>query len=237
MSDTLSYVKEMGIDSTDTTPETEVEVNDTENFVQDSTTEESESVANVDTVPDVSMELQKQIEGLEKRIADKDDYINLLREQGNHTEADAVEAESDTSTDFWDDPEKIVQDMRANQETQQRRIDEMLYARSVDDYWDTVTEEAFTQAMAADKAFVDEINSSSNVYDTAYKYFTKKKSTEEASVSTLREEIKAELLKEMGMDKPKKEGLPNIGKMGGSNPKHGESNANDDGFASVFGQR
>ena len=90
----LDYIKELGIDSTKPT-ETDGEVNNQENFVQDSTTEESKE-AMKDTAPDISMELKKQIEGLEKRISDKDEYINLLREQSKtQEEAKSVEKEVD----------------------------------------------------------------------------------------------------------------------------------------------
>ena len=232
----LTYIQEMGIDSTDATPETEAEVNNQEDFVQDSTTEESDSDAKLDTEPNVSVGLQKQIDGLEKRITDKDDYINLLREQSKAQEAEVNNEEVDASTDFWDDPEKTVQDMRETMRIQQMQIQETVYANTVENYWKTVNPEALKNAVATDTDFTNEFNKSPEPFKVAYEYLSKKNTAETASKQTLRDEIKAELLKEMGIDKPKKSGVPNMGNMGGGSGTK-TSSASSDGFSSVFGNR
>ena len=226
------YIKELGIDSTTATP-SDAEVNNTEDFVQDSTTEESIEDTKTDTEPNISEELKKQIDGLEKRISDKDEYINLLREQSKAQEAETSTVEDDTSTDFWDDPEKIVQDMKETMRIQQMQIQETVYANTVEDYWKTVNPEALKSAVATDTEFANTFNSSNEPFKVAYEYLSKQTQAKKAETETLRESIKAELLKEMGMDKPKKEAIPNMGSMGG-NTDTKKSNAPDDGFAAVF---
>ena len=229
------YIKEMGIDSTKATPETEAEVNNTEDFVQDSNTEESKVDTDGNTEPNISDGLQKQIDGLEKRIADKDDYINTLREQSKAQEAE-VNSDVDTETDdFWDDPEAKFNDMRETMRIQQMQIGETQYANTVENYWKTVNQEALKTAVATDADFADTFNSSNEPFRVAYEYLSKKTEAETASKQSLRDEIKAELLKEMGIDKPKKEAIPNMGDMGGKSSDKRKSNASDDGFASVFG--
>ena len=229
------YIKEMGIDSTKATPETEAEVNNTEDFVQDSNTEESKVDTDGNTEPNISDGLQKQIDGLEKRIADKDDYINTLREQSKAQEAE-VNGDVDTETDdFWDDPEAKFNDMRETMRIQQMQIGETQYANTVENYWKTVNQEALKTAVATDADFADTFNSSNEPFKVAYEYLSKKTEAETVSRQSLRDEIKAELLKEMGIDKPKKEAIPNMGDMGGKSSDKRKSNASDDGFASVFG--
>ena len=229
------YIKELGIDSSNATPVTDAAENNPEDFVQDSTTEESKELTNKDTEPDISMELKKQIEGLEKRISDKDEYINLLREQSKAQEAETSMEEVDVQADFWDDPEKIVKDMQETIRIQQMQIQETVYANTVENYWKTVNPEALKTAVATDAEFANEFNKSQEPYRVAYEYLSKKTQAEKQETESLREKIKAELLKEMGLDKPKKEAVPNMGSMGGSNDK--KSSAPDDGFAAVFGSR
>ena len=229
------YIKELGIDSTVATQSDDTETN-TEDFVQDSTTEESESEVAVNTETLASDGLQKQIDGLEKRLADKDEYIKLQREQLKTKDEPSKEVEVDTSTDFWDNPEKIVQDIQAQQTQTRREMQEMVVANRHSDYLDLVTIKTVEVALAADKDFADEFNKSSNVFETAYKYLSEKNTADKAKTTSLRDEVKAELLKEMGLDKPKKVGVPNMGKLGG-NSTTDKSNASDDGFAAVFGNR
>lgn len=233
---TTDYIKELGIDSTAATPEVDAPANDTEDFVQVSNTEETIEDTKADTEPNISDELKKQIEGLEKRISDKDEYINLLREKSKAEETFESETEEvDTSVDFWDDPEATVKELRETMRIQQMQIQETVYANSVNDYWKTVNPEALKSAVATDTEFADTFNRSNEPYKVAYEYLSKKTEAAKASETSLREQIKAELLKEMGMDKPKKEGVPNMGNMGGtSGGKRTESP--DDGFSSVFGK-
>lgn len=230
----IDYAQELGIDSTVATPETEATANDTENFVQDSTTEESEGNTNGNTEPDISVELRKQIEGLEKRIGDKDEYINTLREQSKAQEAETSTDSGDTQTDdFWDDPETVVKNMQETIRVQQMQIQETVYANTVDNYWKTVNPEALKTAVATDAEFSKEFNSSNEPYKAAYEYLSKKTEAKKSEDLTMREQIKAELLKEMGIkDKPKNDNVPNMGSMGGSNGS--KNDAPDDGFAAVF---
>ena len=113
MSNNLDYIQELGIGSDDAT-QSDAETNDTGDIVQDSSTEESEVSTGGNTEPDISVELRKQIEGLEKRISDKDEYINTLREQSKAREEDSYGDNEDTDQvdDFWENPEKVIQDMK-----------------------------------------------------------------------------------------------------------------------------
>ena len=232
----LDYINELGMGLDDATPTTDAETNTNEDFVQDSNTEESTKEADGNTEPDISVELRKQIEGLEKRISDKDECINTLREQSKaKEEAGSTEEAGTQDNDFWDDPEKIVKDMQETIRIQQMQIQETVYANTVDDYWKTVNPEALKTAVATDAEFQKEFNSSSEPYRTAYEYLSKKKESAKTEEQTLREQIKAELLKEMGVkDKPKGGNMPNMGKLGGSNG--GKNDAPDDGFSAVFGK-
>lgn len=227
------FIKELGISSDDATP-LDAESNDTGDFVQDSNTEESTIEAKADTEPDISEELRKQIAGLEKRISDKDEYINLLREQSKAQEAQDYD-EADTGTDFWDDPEKIVSEMRETIRIQQMQIAETQFANSVDNYWKTVNPDALKRAVATDADFSKEFNASNEPYRVAYEYLSKQVEAEKSKEQILREQIKAELLKEMGVKKPKESPVPNMGSIGGSNGK--KTDAPDDGFAAVFGRK
>lgn len=230
------YIKELGIDSTATTP-SDVEVNDTEDFVQVSNTEETIEESKSDTEPNISEALRKQIEGLEKRISDKDEYINLLREQSKAKEEPTSETvEVDTETDFWDDPEAVVRNLKETMRIQQMQIQETVYANTVPDYWKTVNQEALKSAVATDPEFSKEFNRSNEPYKVAYEYLSSKTQAAKASEQSLREQIKAELLKEMGLDKPSKEAPPAMGKMGGMSGSK-RTDVPDDGFAAVFGQR
>ena len=234
---TTDYIKELGIDSTAATPEADAPANDTEDFVQVSNTEETIEDTKADTEPNISDELKKQIEGLEKRISDKDEYINLLREKSKSEENfDGKTEEVDTpDIDFWDDPEATIKELKETIRLQQMQTHEVAYASTVPDYWKTVNPEDLKKAVATDTDFANTFNGSSEPYRVAYEYLSKQTEAQKASEQSLREQIKAELLKEMGMDKPKKEGVPNMGNMGGtSGGKRTESP--DDGFSSVFGK-
>lgn len=231
-----NYIDELGIGSVDATP-SDAETENTEDFVQVSNTEETIEDTKEDTEPNISEELKKQIEGLEKRISDKDEYINLLREQSKKQEAEFSETEEvDTSdVDFWDDPEATIKSLKETLRIQQMQTQEIVYANTVDNYWETVNSDALKSAVATDADFANEFNKSNQPYKVAYEYLKKKTETVKASEQSLREQIKAELLKEMGMDKPKKEAPPSMGSMGGSSGKR--TDIPDDGFAAVFGSK
>ena len=233
----LDYIKELGIDSSKATPVADAQENNQENFVQGSNTEEPKEVASKDTEPDISVELRKQIEGLEKRISDKDEYINMLREQSKQQEAEGQGNEVDTqAVDFWDDPEKIVNQLQEQIRIQHMQIAETQYANTVDDYWKTVNPQDLQNAVATDPDFQKEFNSSDKPYVVAYEYLSKKNTEKKSAEEKLREEMRAELMKELGVKDKPKETVPNMGSMGGSNQTN-KSNAPDDGFAAVFGSK
>jgi hypothetical protein len=247
-----NYIEELGMGiPDDATPATEASLNtpnEDESLVQgseepnsDATTDATgmDDTANTETADDSRLsDLQKQIEGMEKRMADKDKYINELREMSKAKE----EASEDTTDnddiidDFWDDPEVKFKEMQNTMKIQAMQIQETVYANTVDNYWKTVNPEALQEAVATDAEFNQEFNSSAEPYKTAYEYLTNKTKKKEVDSQTLRDSIKAELIKEMGLEtKQKKDGVPNINKMGGSSSST-KSQESDDGFASIFGQ-
>lgn len=249
MSGNLDFIKELGIGSEDTTLTEDVDSNldtdttesDTDLSLdsEDATLTDADSKSTTeDTDPDVSEELRKQIEGLEKRIRYKDEYINELRnkskakEQSKSDEGDVQETE-----DFWDDPEKAVKKMQQTIKIQQMQIQETVYANTVDDYWKTVTPEALQEAVATDTDFSNTFNQSAEPYKVAYEYLTKKTKARESEAQALRDKIRQEIIDEMGIKKEeKKKGVPNINNLGGTSGGSKKSDVPDDGFASVFGQ-
>jgi len=244
MSNNLDYIQELGIGLDDATL-TDADMNNTDlesekDFVQEPeeptlTDGDSKTDTDKDTVPDMSEELRKQIEGLEKRISDKDEYINTLRDNSKKQEADTQTDNDDTTDDFWDDPEKKFKEMQETMRVQQMQIQETVYANTVDEYWKIVNPEALQKAVATDTDFSKKFNGSNEPYKTAYEYLTKQTKDTEASNLSLRESIKAELIKEMGLEpKKKRSGIPDMSKMGGSNGS--KSTVSDDGFAAIFGQ-
>ena len=235
MSNNLDYIQELGIGSDDAT-QSDAETNDTGDIVQDSSTEESEVSTGGNTEPDISVELRKQIEGLEKRISDKDEYINTLREQSKAREEDSYGDDEDTNQvdDFWENPEKVIQDMKETMRIQQMQIVEAQYANTVENYWKTVNQKDLQEAVALDPEFSKQFNDSNEPFRVAYEYLSKKTSSKAEEQSALEQSIRDKILKEMGLDKPKKDGMPNMGKMGGSAGT--KADANEDGFAAVFGQ-
>ena len=235
MSNNLDYIQELGIGSDDAT-QSDAETNDTGDIVQDSSTEESEVSTGGNTEPDISVELRKQIEGLEKRISDKDEYINTLREQSKAREEDSYGDNEDTDQvdDFWENPEKVIQDMKETMRIQQMQIVEAQYANTVENYWKTVNQKDLQEAVALDPEFSKQFNDSNEPFRVAYEYLSKKTSSKAEERSALEQSIRDKILKEMGLDKPKKDGMPNMGKMGGSAGT--KADANEDGFAAVFGQ-
>ena len=242
----LKYIEEMGVGDTihDEVTETEseeinVEDDSEESFVQDSEESIELVVDKEDTEPveDTKFaEMRKQIEGMEKRIADKDNYIQELRdaskqkEDNQNTEA---EVDTDEDDDFWSNPEATIKKLNDTVKLQQLQIHETIYANTVEGYWKTVNPDALNQAVATDAEFADKFNRSSEPYRTAYEYLKNKSEEKTKSESSLRDKIKAEILAEMGV-KGKKEIPPTIN--GGSKPKSATNGrATTDGFSSVFG--
>jgi len=237
----LSYIDELGIGEPTETTETQKEPNETSgdarNFVQESGEQPSENNAQEDTEHNEYGDLQKQIEGLEKRLADKDDYINELRELSKAKEADGQKdgvEEVDDEDEFWENPVERYKELQNQLKIQQMQIQETIYANTVDGYWETVNQDALKEAVATDTEFAEKFNKSSEPYKTAYEYLTAKKQAKVQSEQSLREQIKQELLKEMNI-KSAKETVPSTTSMTSSKSGGSKRDASEDGFASVFG--
>lgn len=244
----LKYIDEIGA-GTDQDTETEAVLEDdtivdseedSGDFVQDSSeSQEEQAVEEDETDSEDSRfsELQKQIEGMEKRIADKDAYIQELRDASKQKEAQSEPAQVDTKEeeeDFWDNPEGTIKKLQDTIKIQQLQIQETVYANTVEGYWNTVNPEALKKAVATDAEFATEFNNSREPYRTAYEYLKRKTEETSKSEQSLREKIKAEILAEMGVKKEKRETPPNIN--GGSKPKSSPNSGKAvDGFSSVFG--
>lgn len=227
----LSYIDELGIGSDEPTSDDGESNNQNGlNDSDDSTPSEEESIA-ADTEQQAKYaDLQKQISVLEKRISDKDTYINELREQSKAKEL--AEDNGDVQDDFWSNPEEHYKKLKETIKIQQMQIAETVYANTVDGYWKTVNGQAIREAAAADPEFADRFNKSKEPYRVAYEYLSNRNKSKADSEKSLRDSIRAEILKELGV-KNKPDTPPSMAKIGGSN---GSSKAvSDDGFASVFG--
>ena len=236
----LDYIQELGIGEsqeveTEATEEINAEQSEEADFVQeqeDTPTEDTE----VDTEQPSEMEaLKKQIEGMEKRIADKDKFIEELRAESKQKEAEQ-QVDTYEEEDFWDNPEATVKKLQDTIKIQQLQIQETIYANTVEGYWKTVNPEALQKAVATDTDFAKEFNSSREPYRVAYEYLNKQAKTKMESDLSLREQIKSELMKEMGLDKKKKEVPPTINNSGGKSSST-KPDISSDGFASVFGSQ
>lgn len=239
----LAYINELGIGEDLDTNDTEVESNETTEESQEDLSLDSEEKPSENTEVDTEQpseldSLKKQIEGMEKRIADKDDFIKELRDESKKKEADKQEVDTKDSTeeeDFWSNPDKTINDLKETVRVQQMQIQETIYANTVDDYWKTVNPQVLQEAVVADAEFADKFNGSTEPYKTAYEYLKGKAEGKANADKSLRETIKQELLAEMGVSKDKKEVPPNIN--GGSKSSSNKSTASEDGFASVFGSK
>lgn len=243
----LEYIDMIGVDTDTEEDNTEVESNSEEeqseeDFVQDSEYADSEKEEDSkDTDPSEMDEIKKQIEVLEKRNKDKDDFINELREQVKAKES--MEKEADTQEeelDYWDDPEaynkKILDKLEAQEQkirVQDVQIKEAYYAQTVEGYFNIVNQDTLREAVGTDPEFAEEFNKSSEPYKTAYEYLVNKTKTKEDSYNAEVERRVQERLKKAGIREPKKV-PPNINNTGSSN-----SNVSTDegvsGFEEFFG--
>lgn len=236
--------QEKNIDTEDVSDN--IDSDESQDFVQDSElTEGSETEENQkDTEPNGQFEeLRRQIEGLEKRLRDKDDYINEMREKSISQEEAKREPQEDDGVDdedaFYSDPiayvKSMKEEMAKQQHIQQLQLAEIQFSNTVENYWQTVNGKDLNEAIAADKDFAEKFNSSKQPYKDAYEYLTAKKTEKAKSEQSLREQIRAEerekLMKEIGTKK--KETVPNYKQFSGSS---GSKDAIDDGFMSVFGR-
>ena len=245
----LDFITELGIgqepnvEDTELTQEenTDQDNSNDESFVQDSETDSETEVANEDTEPNSEMEeLRKMVEGMEKRIADKDEYIEKLRQESQAKEQSNDEGLEedvvDEEEDFWDNPVEKFNELKKTIQIQQMQIQETVYANTVDGYWETVNQDALKEAVATDTDFANTFNSSKEPYKVAYEYLSAKKEQSKASEQSLREKIREEerqkLMSEMkkGTNKEAVPSMKNIGSNSGSS-----NQATEDGFAAIFG--
>lgn len=237
----LSYIEELGIgeqpsdENTDSQQEEITPNESNEDFVQDSDVESETNESQEETEPNEMAELKKMIEGMEKRIADKDEYIEKLREESKSKESKEVQEEEvvDEEDSFWEDPVGKYKELQKTIQMQQMQIQETIYANTVEGYWDTVNQDALKEAVATDTEFANKFRSSKEPYKMAYEYLSAKTKEKTKSQEALKEQIRKELLAEMNV-KQKKETVPSTANLGGKSDGS-KNNATEDGFASVFG--
>jgi hypothetical protein len=257
----LSYIEQLGMGEPKAEETTELEAETTtEAKPQDMLTDFEEQTSKPQTETEVKeskeentvspelLELKKQIDGMEKRIADKDAYIDELREASKLRETSTQKDTLDNSDtdgsgaddDFWDDPvayvNKMKEEFARTNHVQQMQINETIYANTVEDYWGTVNQENLLKAIKSDEGFADKFNTSKEPYKLAYEYLTEKKSVKAKTEAELREQIKREVMAELGKaPSKKKEVVPSTSNMGGNS---GDTKRNDaeDGFMAVFGR-
>ena len=247
---TLDFIEELGIgqepnaENTESQQEENIDQSDStdnESFVQDSeTASETNEDATKDTDPKGSEmdELRKMVEGMEKRIADKDDYIEKLRQDSKDNQEEVSEDNDvDEEEDFWDNPVEKFNNLKRTMEIQQMQIQETVYANTVDGYWDTVNQDALKEAVATDTEFSNKFNTSKQPFKVAYEYLSAKKEQSKVSEQSMRDKIREEerqkIMEEMkkGNNKEVVPSMSRIGSSSGSSSKE----ISDDGFSSVFG--
>jgi hypothetical protein len=239
MSGNLDFIEELGMSEPTSSENTESPEQENtpsspeEDFVQEPTeqTVDTKEETQEDTEPNELAEIKKQMDIMQKRIDDKDAYIQELREQSKQKEESQSEEVVDEEDEFWEDPVAKYKELQRTIQLQQMQIQETVYANTVEDYWKTVNPDALKEAVATDTKFAQEFNGSKEPYKTAYEYLSAKKTQKVQSETALREQIRKELLAEMGKDKPKKETVPSI-QTGSSGTKN---TAPEDGFSAVFG--
>jgi len=232
--DTL--MTDLGIGAEDTNNSEYNTEESNKDFVQEPEEKPSDKTDDVHTEEPNQMDsLQKQIDVMQKRIEDKDEYINLLKEKSKEKESSESDTTETEEEDFWSNPEDTIKKMQDSMRVQDLRLNEAVFASTVKDYWKTVNQEALQEAVATDTEFNKSFNSSKEPYKTAYEYLINKTKADETSKKTLRESIKAELMAEMGIKKSNTEVPPNINNTGGSSSTT-HSDIPEDGFMSVFGQ-
>ena len=244
--DNLKYINELGIGQDQTNSNTEASENESTKSEKDLSLEPdaiSEPTENNDTeqkFSNVELDaLKKQIAGMEKRIADKDAYIQELREaQKNNKEVVKEEKPQEEEEDFWSNPDEAVKGLKKQlkeqadyMRVQDLRIQETVYASTVKDYWTTVNQESLKEAVLNDTDFANDFNKSKEPYKTAYEYLKTKAERKTESDKSLKEQIRQEILKEMNIKHGRE--VPPIISGGSSNTS--SRDISSDGFAAVFG--
>lgn len=226
----------------DSEPEESTETLEESNEEVDSTESQDEHVDSEPEVQNTSdteqTDLEKQIEVMQKRINDKDDFINVLREQAQSKDTKKEpEVEAENEEGFWDDPEAAHAQTKQTVQELQFQLAETRFATKNPDYYDVVSVEAVNSAAASDADFAKEFNESDNRIEVAYTYLKDKSSKlAEASELTTKEleaKIRADIMAELKV-KPKKEAPSSVSNVGHSDG--GKSQVPDDGFEAMFGQ-
>jgi len=243
----LDFIKELGIGvepeadtetaSNNTEEESELDLSlEPEEKPSDKEVVENTELNDMEKVQEQMEAQNKQMEVMQKRLDDSQDYIKTLKE-GVKDEPTTIEnVVEEEEVDFWDNPEGNFKELQEELKSlrqeivQKAEVDnattvEQAYAKTVDGYYDTVNLAKVEAAAKLDTEFANSMKETSNPYKTAYDYL-------KGQDTKLRDEIKAELLKEMNV-KSTKEVPPNIGGNGSSNSSSKKAPA--DGFAQLFG--
>lgn len=241
----LDFIKELGI-GVEPEADTETATNNTEEESDkdlslepeekpsETEVEENTELSDMSKIQEQMLEQSKQMEMMQKRLNDSQDYIKTLKETA--VEEPVEEKTVVEEEDFWDNPEGNFKNLQEEIKSlrqeilQKAEIDnattvEEAYAKTVDGYYDTVNLAKVEAAAKLSPEFANSMKETSNPYKTAYDYL-------KGQDTKLRDEIKAELLKEMNV-KSTKEVPPNIGSNGSSNSSSKKAPA--DGFAQLFG--
>jgi hypothetical protein len=243
MANELSFIEELGIGINPNESDTEAssEDNTGSNPDEDLNSDSTDNVEETTGTEQLALmeSLKKQIEGMEKRINDKDKYIEELR---NKSKSEEIEQEvDDEDVDFWDNPEGMVNKLKQQKVEQDRKlhiqslqISEIHYANTVENYWKTVNQDALKEAVATDAGFAESFNKSKEPYKLAYEYLTNRTKEKATKESSLEAEIRAKLMKEYGLKEKKvAEAPPSMNRMGSSSGS--KYNEVEDGFTAVFG--
>ena len=247
-----SLMEDLGIGSDDSTPVMDDDSKNPEQIDSDTPTldedgkvpEEAEETdtAKADTEPseDEITALKAELEKANKRISDKDKYINELRqakpEKAEKMVGDDAVASED---DFWEDPEANYKALLNQLQMANLRIDENAYAMKNADYFDVVNAESIQDAFQTNPEFMEEFNNSPRPYETAYTFLKANLETKQLNDKQQKEQLESEIrdkvLSELGIDKdtPKKQIPPNMRSLGSASTN--KKGASEDGFTSVFG--
>lgn len=244
-----TLMSDLGIGSEESTPTMEDNSNnsnesiandsDTSTLNKDDSTDKANAEipeGNTETLEDRINRIQAELEKANKRISDKDRYINELKQgKQEKEEKEVLEVEQEETT-FWDDPEGNFKKIAEQLKTTHLELNEKIYALDKPDYWDIVTKETVEQAFKEDASFLKDVQRSNKPYEVAYEYLKSKTETkiqtETRTREQMKEELRKELLKELGL-KNDKEVPPSINNIGSNNSTR--KNVIEDGFAAVFG--
>ena len=244
-----TLMSDLGIGSEESTPmeETSNNTDDNESIANDSDTStltddnadksNTETVeADTETLEDKINKIQAELEKANKRISDKDRYINELKQGKQEDKSKEVLTEEKEESTFWDDPEGNFKKMSEQLRIANLRIDEQAYASDKSDYWKVVNGESIQEAFKEDNDFMNEFQRSNKPYELAYEYLKSKTETkvqtETRTREQMKEELRKELLKEMGV-KDNREAPPSINSLGSNSSS--KKPIVEDGFAAVFG--